>query len=81
MVDQLLMGFGLVLLFTPALIFLAILFNKFDHPNERRINTIPIPTAGGVAIYLAFFLLRISSTTEVCPVFCRWHNYSGYRTY
>lgn len=56
MVDQLLMGFGLVLLFTPALIFLAILFNKFDHPNERRINTIPIPTAGGVAIYLAFFL-------------------------
>ncbi|MFB5065635.1 MAG: MraY family glycosyltransferase [Candidatus Wallacebacter cryptica] len=55
MVEQLLMGLGLVLLFTPAFIFLANLFKTFDHPNERRINSVPIPTAGGLAIYLAFF--------------------------
>ena len=28
--------------------------NAVDHPNERRINTIPMPSAGGLGIYLTF---------------------------
>ncbi|MFZ9269413.1 MAG: glycosyltransferase family 4 protein [Candidatus Limnocylindrus sp.] len=35
----------------------AIKFNITDHPNERRINTRPVPRAGGLAVALAFALV------------------------
>jgi len=56
MLDLFLMSFGIGVILTPALVFLAIIFRFVDYPNERRINKIPIPTAGGLAIYAAFFL-------------------------
>ncbi|MDN6626459.1 MAG: undecaprenyl/decaprenyl-phosphate alpha-N-acetylglucosaminyl 1-phosphate transferase [Pisciglobus halotolerans] len=45
----------LTLLLTPVVKRLAIKSNAIDKPNERRINKKPIPTLGGVAIFLSFF--------------------------
>jgi len=56
MAEQLLVGLGLSLIFTPALIFMSALFKLYEHPNERRINSHPVPTAGGLGIYAAFFI-------------------------
>ena len=47
MVEQLLVGLGLALIFTPALVFLSVLLKLYEHPNERRINSTPVPTAEG----------------------------------
>jgi len=38
----------------------AIKFNITDHPNERRINTRPVPRAGGLAVALAFALVGVT---------------------
>lgn len=42
------------LLFTPIIKKAAILIDAVDIPNGRRINKIPVPTLGGIAIYLGF---------------------------
>lgn len=39
---------------TPLIKKVACKINAVDHPNERRINTIPMPSAGGLGIYLTF---------------------------
>lgn len=46
----------LSLILTPIIIKLAHKLNFVDHPNDRKINTRAVATAGGVAIYLAFML-------------------------
>ncbi|HHX01548.1 MAG TPA: undecaprenyl/decaprenyl-phosphate alpha-N-acetylglucosaminyl 1-phosphate transferase [Firmicutes bacterium] len=56
MVEQLLVGLGLALIFTPALVFLSVLLKLYEHPNERRINSTPVPTAGGLGLYAAFLI-------------------------
>lgn len=56
MVEQLLVGLGLTLIFTPALIFMSALLKLYEYPNERRINSHPVPTAGGLGLYAAFFM-------------------------
>ena len=33
---------------------LALRYGIADHPNERRINTRPVPRAGGVAVAVSF---------------------------
>ena len=54
--EQLLVGLGLTLVLTPALIFVSVLLKLYEHPNERRINSTPVPTAGGLGLYVAFFI-------------------------
>lgn len=39
---------------TPVIKKLALSINAVDIPNDRRINKVPIPTLGGIAIYLGF---------------------------
>jgi UDP-GlcNAc:undecaprenyl-phosphate GlcNAc-1-phosphate transferase len=41
---------------TPLVASLAVRLRLVDEPNERRINTRPMPTGGGAAIFLGFIL-------------------------
>ena len=36
---------------------IALRFNIADHPNERRINTRPVPRAGGLSIAVTFAVI------------------------
>jgi UDP-GlcNAc:undecaprenyl-phosphate GlcNAc-1-phosphate transferase len=59
----------LSLIITPLIIKYAPRFNLMDYPGERKINLKAIPTAGGIAIYLAFvlpliFFLPLNSTVK-----------------
>ncbi len=56
MLDMFLVALLLVIIFIPIIMVLSMVFRLFDHPNERRINITPMPTAGGLAIYAAFFI-------------------------
>lgn len=70
MLEQFLIGLGFVLIFTPVLILLTELFKLYDHPNQWRINSKPIPTAGGLAIYASFFVAAyILSPVNLLPYF------------
>src|SRR5690606_931393 len=42
------------LMATPIIKKIALSINAVDIPNDRRINKVPIPTMGGIAIYLGF---------------------------
>ncbi len=39
---------------TPLVRFLAFKVGAVDNPNARRINKVPMPTAGGLAVFIAF---------------------------
>lgn len=56
MIESLLISIVLILIFTPIMIFFTHKFKLYDHPNHRRINTIAMPTAGGLGIFAAFFI-------------------------
>lgn len=56
MLLEFIIGCILVVLFTPLLIYATKRLNLFDNPNTRRINLVPVPTAGGLAIFVAFFV-------------------------
>ena len=45
---------GVVLVTTPAVIYLANKTGAVDKPDARKVHTVPIPRIGGVGIYLAF---------------------------
>lgn len=66
--EQLLVGLGLTLVLTPALIFVSVLLKLYEHPNERRINSTPVPTAGGLGLYVAFLLLLFGTGTPICQL-------------
>lgn len=46
--------FMISLILTPIMKVIAQKIGAIDVPNERRINTKPMPTAGGIAIFIAF---------------------------
>ncbi|MGZ7244272.1 undecaprenyl/decaprenyl-phosphate alpha-N-acetylglucosaminyl 1-phosphate transferase, partial [Streptococcus pyogenes] len=39
---------------TPLVRFLSFKIGAVDNPNARRINKVPMPTAGGLAVFFAF---------------------------
>lgn len=49
-------AFGLAYLMTPPVKRFAELLGAVDQPSERRINKVPIPRMGGLAIFLGFTL-------------------------
>ncbi|MFC4651974.1 glycosyltransferase family 4 protein [Lactococcus nasutitermitis] len=51
--------FGISLVFTPIMTFVSRLIGAVDKPNERRINTKPMPSAGGFAIFLSFAIASL----------------------
>ncbi|HFU3800431.1 TPA: glycosyltransferase family 4 protein [Streptococcus suis] len=44
---------------TPLVRFLSIKVGAVDNPNARRINKVPMPSAGGLAIFIAFTLAAL----------------------
>lgn len=51
---------GVVLIITPAVIFLANKTGAVDKPDARKVHKTPIPRIGGVGIFLAFILAMIT---------------------
>jgi len=59
------------LLITPFVKKMAININSVDNPNERRVNKNPMPTLGGLAIFLSFMLGYIlfgNNSKEMIPI-------------
>ncbi|MGT2785693.1 glycosyltransferase family 4 protein [Streptococcus merionis] len=48
--------FMIAVLLTPLVKLFAVKIGAVDQPNARRINTVPMPSAGGLAIIIAFSL-------------------------
>ncbi|MEG3310025.1 glycosyltransferase family 4 protein [Streptococcus sp. SS-4456] len=44
---------------TPLVRFLSLRVGAVDNPNARRINKVPMPSAGGLAIFIAFALAAL----------------------
>lgn len=49
----------LAAILTPLVRFLAVRIGAVDKPNARRINKVPMPSAGGLAIFIAFALATL----------------------
>jgi UDP-GlcNAc:undecaprenyl-phosphate GlcNAc-1-phosphate transferase len=49
----------IALILTPIMIVVARKIGAVDNPNGRRINVKPMPSAGGVAIFLAFSVITL----------------------
>ena len=47
---------------------IALRYGIADHPNERRVNTHPVPRAGGVAVAAAFVLVGAMLTYAATPL-------------
>lgn len=58
---------------TPIVRWVAIRVGAVDEPNSRRINTVTMPSSGGIAIYIAYFFstyfLLPLSHEELLPIF------------
>lgn len=57
----------LAFLLTPLIRKLAFKINAVDQPSKRRINKTPMPTAGGLAIYIAFSFSILVLFPDVMP--------------
>lgn len=58
---------------TPLVRFLSLRIGAVDNPNARRINKVPMPTAGGLAIFISFAL----STLCFLPGTVKHLNFKG----
>src|SRR4051812_16614882 len=47
----------IALAMTPAVRWIVLRYEVLDHPEARRINTIPVPRGGGLAVCAAFLLV------------------------
>ncbi|APB31751.1 MULTISPECIES: glycosyltransferase family 4 protein [Vagococcus] len=52
---------------TPFIRKLAFVIGAVDQPNKRRINTKPMPTAGGLAIFITFSLSILFLFDDIIP--------------
>ena len=50
----------IALILTPIMVFVSRRIGAVDNPNARRINLKPMPSAGGVAIFLAFSVSQMT---------------------
>src|SRR5215213_7520352 len=48
------------LLLTPVIRRLAVRYGAIDRPGIRRVNTLPVPRGGGVAVAVAFIVVTIA---------------------
>ncbi|GAB2021397.1 MraY family glycosyltransferase [Pseudolactococcus yaeyamensis] len=63
----------IALILTPIMVLVSRKIGAVDNPNARRINVKPMPSAGGVAIFVAFSVI----TLLVLPHFVALPNYPG----
>ncbi|HFI0632187.1 TPA: glycosyltransferase family 4 protein [Streptococcus suis] len=52
---------------TPLVRFLSFKVGAVDNPNARRINKVPMPSAGGLAIFIAFTLAALWFLPGIVP--------------
>lgn len=72
-------AFLISLIATPFIRFLAFRVGAVDNPNARRINKVPMPSSGGLAIFIAFFMATLVFMPFVNPqVFMNGHSYLSY---
>ena len=57
----------LAFLMTPLIKKLALKIGAVDKPNSRRVNKVAMPTAGGLAIYIAFAISILFFFPELIP--------------
>ena len=48
------------LVLTPLVRFFALRVGAVDNPNARRINKVPMPSAGGLAIIISFVIAALA---------------------
>lgn len=63
---------------TPLVRFLALRIGAVDNPNARRINKVPMPSAGGLAIFISF---AISSLVFLPLIVTHVHFFDTYFEY
>lgn len=52
----LILTFVISMVLTEVVRFLSVKIGAVDEPNSRRVNTVAMPSSGGLAIYLAYFI-------------------------
>ena len=55
------------LLITPIFRLVAFKIGTVDNPNARRINKIPMPSGGGIAIFISFMIVTLVFMPKVTP--------------
>ncbi|MGT2667658.1 glycosyltransferase family 4 protein [Streptococcus rifensis] len=71
--------FLITVILTPMVKLLAVKIGAVDHPNARRINKVPMPSAGGLAIIIAFsiaVLVLLPMIVKVSDI--RGHDFLSY---
>ncbi|MGF3083887.1 glycosyltransferase family 4 protein, partial [Streptococcus pyogenes] len=61
-IDYVLVLIGALLMslfLTPLVRFLAFRVGAVDNPNARRVNKVPMPTSGGLAIFMSFLVASL----------------------
>ncbi|VGW16229.1 glycosyl transferase [Streptococcus pyogenes] len=61
-IDYVLVLIGVLLMslfLTPLVRFLAFRVGAVDNPNARRVNKVPMPTSGGLAIFMSFLVASL----------------------
>ena len=59
--------FLLSLALTPLIRGLALKIGAVDNPNARRVNKVPMPTMGGLAIFIAFNIANFALLRNQYP--------------
>ena len=59
----------LSLILTPIFKIISVQTGMVDKPNERRINKIPMPSAGGLPIFVSFVVSTLVFFQEIIPKF------------
>ena len=57
-------AFLLSLFLTPIVRFIAFRVGAVDNPNARRVNEVPMPSSGGLAIFISFLISLAMSTAN-----------------
>ena len=61
-IDYVLVLIGALLMslcLTPLVRFLAFRVGAVDNPNARRVNKVPMPTSGGLAVFTSFLVASL----------------------
>lgn len=67
-VIRLLITFAIVFILTPIVRKIAFKVGAVDKPNKRRVNKVPMPSMGGLAIYIAFVISGFALFRHALPL-------------
>ena len=70
--------FFIGILLTPLVRILAFKIDAVDYPNARRINKKPMPSAGGLAVVIAFSITSLIMMPTIVQVTFRGETYFDY---